>query len=122
MKNSLSGGIRLYTGTTTRQADGKGTTGTDYDVTVTGNYPRDITFESRNVAAFAENIFRITEKFLIIPGIRYEWLGGSSSSRNGYTSGGAEIILQNITRDRSFILAGVGTEYHITKSTEVYAN
>lgn len=122
MKNTLSAGIRLYTGTTTRQADGKGTTGTGYDVTVTGNYPRDITFKSRNVAAFAENIFRINDKFLIIPGIRYEWLEGSSSGRNGYTSGGAEIILQNITRGRSFFLAGIGTEYHITKSTEVYAN
>lgn len=122
MKNTLSGGMRLYTGTTTRQADGKGTTGTGYDVTVTGNYPRDITFKSRNVAAFAENIFRINDKLLIIPGIRYEWLEGSSSGRNGYTSGGAEIILQNITRDRSFVLAGIGTEYHITKATEVYAN
>ena len=60
--------------------------------------------------------------FLIIPGIRYEWLEGSSSGRNGYTSGGTEIILQNITRDRSFILAGVGTEYHVTRYTEVYAN
>ncbi|MFW1545048.1 TonB-dependent receptor domain-containing protein, partial [Vibrio parahaemolyticus] len=39
-----------------------------------------------------------------------------------YTSGGAEIILQNITRGRSFVLAGIGTEYHITKATEVYAN
>lgn len=122
MKNTLSGGIRLYTGTTTRQADGKGTTGTGYDVSVTGNYPRDITFKSSNVAAFAENIFRINEKFLIIPGIRYEWLEGSSSGRNGYTSGGAEIILQNITRNRSFVLAGIGTEYHITKATEMYAN
>jgi Fe(3+) dicitrate transport protein len=122
MKNTLSAGIRLYTGTTTRQADGKGTTGTGYDVTITGNYPRDIIFKSRNTAAFAENIFRISDKFLIIPGIRYEWLEGSSSGRNGYTSGGTEIILQNITRDRSFILAGVGTEYHVTRSTEVYAN
>lgn len=122
MKNTLSAGIRLYTGTTTRQADGKGTTGTGYDVTITGNYPRDIIFKSRNTAAFAENIFRISDKFLIIPGIRYEWLEGSSSGRNGYTSGGTEIILQNITRDRSFILAGVGTEYHLTRSTEVYAN
>lgn len=122
MKNTLSGGIRLYTGTTTRQADGKGTTGTGYDVSVTGNYPRDITFMSSNVAAFAENIFRINDKFLIIPGIRYEWLEGSSSGRNGYTSGGVEIILQNITRGRSFVLAGIGTEYHITKATEVYAN
>lgn len=122
MKNTLSGGIRLYTGTTTRQADGKGTTGTGYDVTVSGNYPRDITFESRNIAAFVENVFRISDKFLIIPGVRYEWLEGSSSGRNGYTSGGTEIILQNITRGRSFILAGIGTEYHITNTTEFYAN
>ncbi len=122
MINTLSGGIRLYTGTTTRQADGKGTPGTGYDVSVTGNYPRDITFKSNNVAAFAENIFRISDKFLVIPGIRYEWLEGSSSGRNGYTSGGAEIILQNITRGRSFVLAGIGTEYHITKATEAYAN
>ncbi|MFR1446038.1 TonB-dependent receptor domain-containing protein, partial [Acinetobacter baumannii] len=27
-----------------------------------------------------------------------------------------------ITRNRSFVLAGIGTEYHITKATEVYAN
>lgn len=122
MKNTFSGGIRLYTGTTTRQADGKGTTGTGYDVTVSGNYPRGIEFNSKNAAAFAENIFRVTDKLLIIPGIRYEWLEGSSSGRNGYTSGGAVIILQNITRSRSFILAGVGTEFHVTKATEVYAN
>lgn len=122
MKNTLSAGIRLYTGTTTRQADGKGTTGTGYDVNVTGNYPRDITFKSRNVAAFAENIFRISDKFLIIPGIRYEWLEGSSSGRNGYTSSGAEISLQNITRSRSFVLAGIGTECHITNATEMYAS
>jgi len=122
MVNTFSGGIRLYTGTTTRQADGKGTTGTGYDVSITGNYPRDIEFDSKNAAAFAENIFRLTDKLLIIPGVRYEWLEGSSSGRNGYTSGGAEIILQTITRSRSFLLAGVGTEYHVTKATEVYGN
>ncbi len=122
MKNTFSGGIRLYTGTTTRQADGRGTTGTGYDVTVSGNYPRDIEFNSKNAAAFAENIFRVTDKLLIIPGVRYEWLEGSSSGRNGYTSGGAEIILQNITRSRSFLLAGIGAEFHVTKATEVYAN
>ncbi len=122
MKNTISGGIRLYTGTTNRQADGKGTTGSDYDVTVVGNYPRDIAFNSKNAAAFIENIFRITDKLLIIPGLRYEWLEGSASGRNGYTTGGTEIILQNITRSRSFVLAGLGAEYHITKATEIYGN
>ncbi|HWR33551.1 MAG TPA: TonB-dependent receptor, partial [Chitinophagaceae bacterium] len=122
MSNTLSGGIRLYTGTTYRRADGKGTTGTNYDVTVTGNYPRAIEFDSKNAAVFVENIFRISKKMIVIPGIRYEWLEGSASGRNGYTSGGTEILLQNITRSRSFVLAGVGAEFHITPRTEFYGN
>ena len=123
MKNSLSGGIRLYTGTTTRVADGKGTTGTDYDMTVIGNYPRDIAFTSHNLAAFVENIFRISDKFLVIPGVRYEWLEGAAGGRIGYASnGGAAIKLQDVKRSRSFVLAGLGTEYNLTKSTEIYAN
>ncbi|MEO7922748.1 MAG: TonB-dependent receptor [Chitinophagaceae bacterium] len=120
--NTVSGGIRLYTGSTYRRADGKGTTGTDFDMTIIGNYPRDIKFRSRNAAAFVENIFRISKKFLLVPGIRYEWLEGAASGRSGYTSGGAEIILQQITRSRSFLLAGIGAEYHITNSTEFYGN
>lgn len=122
MENTFSGGIRLYTGTTWRRADGKGTTGTDYDVSVTGNYPRDVEFDSKNAAVFAENIFRVTSRLLIIPGIRYEWLEGTASGRNGYTAGGAEILLQNISRSRSFLLAGIGAEYHVSGTTELYGN
>ncbi|MBL0305925.1 MAG: TonB-dependent receptor [Chitinophagaceae bacterium] len=122
LQNTLSGGIRLYTGTTHRMADGKGTTVSSYDVSIIGNYPRDINFDSKNAAAFVENIFRFSDKFYIIPGIRLEWLEGTASGRNGYTSGGVEILLQNINRSRSFVLAGIGTEYHITRTTEIYAN
>lgn len=122
MNNTVSAGFRLYTGATHRRADGKGTTGSGYDMTVIGNYPRDIIFKSRNVAGFFENIFRLSPKLLVIPGLRYEWLEGSASGRNGYTSGGAEIILQNIKRSRNFLLAGIGTEFHLTKGTELYAN
>jgi Fe(3+) dicitrate transport protein len=122
MKNTLSGGIRLYTGTTYRRTDGKGTTGTEYDITVAGSYPKDISFRSANAAAFVETILRFSDKFILIPGIRYEWLQGTASGRNGYTSTGAEILLQNIKRSRSFVLAGIGAEYHTSKSTELYAN
>jgi Fe(3+) dicitrate transport protein len=122
MKNTVSGGIRLYTGSTHRWADGAGTTGTDYDMTVIGNYPRDITFKSKNVAGFVENIFRLSDKFLIVPGVRVEWLEGAASGRNGYNqTSGDPVMLQNISRSRSFLLAGAGAEYHI-KSTEIYAN
>jgi Fe(3+) dicitrate transport protein len=122
MKNTISGGIRLYTGTTSRRAEGKGTTGTDYDVTTLANYPRDVQFNSKNIAAFVENIFRIGKKILLIPSVRYEWLQGTASGRNGYTTTGQEIILQEIKRSRSFLLAGIGAEYHITNTTEIYAN
>ncbi len=122
MSSTISGGIRLYSGTTHRKSDGKGTTGINYDMTVTGNYPRDIEFDSKNAAVFVENIFRISEKYIIIPGLRYEWLEGSASGRNGYTGSGAEILLQNIKRSRSLILAGIGAEYHVTAKTELYGN
>jgi Fe(3+) dicitrate transport protein len=122
MSNTISTGVRLYTGTTYRLADGKGTTGTDYDMTVIGNYPRDFEFKSRNVAAFVENIFRINDKILIIPGLRYEWLEGSASGRTGFAANGSELKLQDVKRSRSFLLGGVGAEYHVTKNTEFYAN
>ncbi len=122
MKNTISGGIRLYTGTTHRLADGKGSTGSNYDIGITGLYPRDVIFESNNVAGFIENIFRISDKLYIIPGIRYEWLEGSASGRNGFNSTGDHILLQDITRARSFLIGGIGSEYHLTKSTELYAN
>ncbi len=122
MTNTFSGGVRFYTGSTYRKADGIGSTRTDYDMTVKGIYPREISFWSNNAALFAENIFRITEKILLIPGIRYEWLEGKASGRNGYTANGSAILFQNIIRSRSFLLAGIGAEYHLTGTTEFYAN
>ncbi|MGZ8524725.1 MAG: TonB-dependent receptor family protein [Chitinophagaceae bacterium] len=122
MDNTFSGGVRLYTGTTYRLANGKGTTGSDYNVDVIGNWPRDIDFNSRNAAVFAENIFRLTDKILVVPGLRYEWLEGKATGRDGYTLSGDEIVLQNVKRSRSFLLAGIGAEYHITSGTEFYAN
>lgn len=122
MKNTISGGVRLYSGTTFREADGKGTTGINYDMNVMGVYNRDIEFDSKNAAAFVENIFRINKKLLLIPGLRYEWLEGAASGRNGFTAAGAPIELQKIKRSRSFLLAGIGAEYHLTKGTEFYAN
>ena len=122
MKHTVSGGIRLYTGTTNRLADGKGTTGSNYDISVMGLYPRDVSFESNNTAGYIENIFRLSDKLYFIPGIRYEWLEGSAAGRNGILLSGGAINLQPITRSRSFLLGGIGSEYHLTSSTELYAN
>ena len=121
-KNTIAGGVRLYKGNTDRLADGIGSTGANYDITIKGTYPKDVSFASSNAAGFIENIFKFSDKLYLIPGIRYEWLEGSAAGRNGLNSNGIAINLQNITRSRNFILAGVGSEYHLTKSTELYSN
>jgi Fe(3+) dicitrate transport protein len=122
IKNTISTGIRLYTGTTHRRSNGKGSTDTEYNMNILGDYPNDIKFYSKNFAWFAENIFRLNKKLSIVPGIRFEWLKGSVSGRNGYNNNGNPITLQNIVRERSFILTGVGVEYHISSQTEFYSN
>jgi Fe(3+) dicitrate transport protein len=94
----------------------------NYDITIKGSYPKDVSFVSSNAAVFLENIFKFSDKLYLIPGIRYEWLEGSAAGRNGLSTNGIAINLQNITRSRNFILAGVGSEYHISKSTEFYTN
>ena len=119
--HTLSAGIRLYTGSTKRLADGKGSTHTNYDVTIEGRFPKDIQFTSHNLAGFIENIFRISNRFYIIPGIRYEWLEGAAAGKNGFINGN-EISLQNVTRSRSFVLSGIGSEFHLNDQSEFYAN
>ena len=121
LKNSLSAGVRLYTGTTHRMADGKGTTGVDYDMNILERVPKDINFKSYNGAAFIESIFRINDNLLFVPGIRYEWIKGAASGRIGYKQSGEDSILQDVNRQRGFVLAGIGTEFHISKQTEIYA-
>lgn len=121
LDNTIVTGIRIYSGTTHRQSNGKGSTDAEYNMNVIGEYPNDINFHSQNFAWFAENIFRLNKKLSIIPGIRFEWLKGSASGRNGYSNGNP-IILQNVVRERSFVLAGIGVEYHVNAATEFYAN
>ena len=123
LQSTFSGGVRLYTGTTTRYRDGKGTTGSDYTMArVDGIWPKHIRFESQNAAVFAENIFRFSDKFLVVPGIRYEYLQAEASGRNGYDASNNPIYLTNERKGRGFLLAGVGAEFHVTPLTEFYAN
>lgn len=118
----LSAGIKLYTGSTHRYSNGKGTTGKLYEMTLIGKYPNDIRFTSNNAALFIENMYKINKKLLLIPGIRYEWLNGKASGQNGYNIDGSPILLQNITKSRDFLLSGIGAEYHCNIQTEWYAN
>ncbi|MBV6426009.1 MAG: Fe(3+) dicitrate transport protein FecA [Haliscomenobacter sp.] len=71
--HSLVLGFRYTNNNLHRRQLGKGTTGTDFDLTVTdGKFGRDVLFITHNVAVFAENLIQITPKLQVTPGIRLE--------------------------------------------------
>jgi Fe(3+) dicitrate transport protein len=119
-KNSLSAGGRYFRGTTDRFQNGKGDTGFDYNLDILNSYPTDLDFLTTNVAFFAENIFRIGKNFLVVPGIRMEFINNTANGRLNM-SGNNELKINDQNKTRQFILPGIGVEYHIGQ-TEIYGN
>lgn len=120
MKNTLSAGIRYFRGKTNRFQNGRGDTGFGYNLSITDPYPTALNFVTSNTAFFAENLFRVTDHFIIIPGIRVENIRNEADGRVNIT-GNTEVKISNQEKTRRFVLPGVGAEYHIGQ-TEIYAN
>jgi Fe(3+) dicitrate transport protein len=120
INNNLAFGVRLYKAKTQRLQDGRGTTGSDFDLSIDGRYVRDLEFTTENMAAFAENQFKLTEKFSITPGIRYEYIQNTGVGRFGI-SGGTDVAMPNKNISRSQTLFGLGLEYKF-RTTNIYAN
>jgi Fe(3+) dicitrate transport protein len=118
--HNLAFGARLYKANTRRQQAGVGTTGSDFDLQTLDKYPRDLDFNTENMAFFAENQFKITDKFSITPGFRYEYITSTGSGRFGMNSGN-DVPLESDKITRSQPLFGVGMEYK-WGTTNVYAN
>ncbi|MBN3520259.1 TonB-dependent receptor [Algoriphagus lutimaris] len=121
-EHNLVSGYRFYKGNIDRNQLGVGDTGTDmnFDL-VEASFPRDLNFDNLNHAAFVENMFNVTDKFLLTAGVRLEHI---SSQMKGVlnTVNGVPQILTPETRKRTFALLGLGGEYHLTKTTELYSN
>lgn len=120
IKNTLSAGIRYFRGKTDRFQNGKGDTGFDYNHNILSPYPTDLNFVTDNTAFFAENMIKIGEKLLIIPGVRVETISNNADGRLNLT-GSTELKINQQNKKRQFVLPGVGAEYHIGE-TEIYAN
>ena len=120
INNNLAFGVRLYKANTQRLQDGRGTTGSDFDLSIDGRYVRDLDFTTENVAVFAENQFKLTEKLSVTPGVRYEYIQNTGEGRFGI-SGGTDVAFPNKTISRSQPLFGLGLEYKF-RTTNIYAN
>lgn len=120
IKNNLAFGVRLYQANTERFQKGDGTTGSDFDLTIEGKFPTELEFLTKNFAFFAENQFKITDKFSVTPGVRFEHI--NSTSKNGIISlkdGNLTLAEKNIVINKP--LFGIGLEYKL-KQTNFYAN
>lgn len=120
MNQTLSAGIRYFRGKTYRFQNGRGDTGFGYTLQTLAPYPTDLDFLTENTAFFAENIFKLSKNFILIPGFRVESIRNTADGRVN-VSGSTEVKVGNEDRKRQFILPGVGAEYHIGL-TEIYAN
>ena len=123
ISHTVSGGFRLFTGATDRFRGGVGSAASDADFRLTSGqrWRSDIDYRSDNAAAFVEDLIGITPRLMLIPGLRLEYVGAEASgiaSRNA----GSETRLVPQQRGRTFLLAGLGAEYHITATTRIYAN
>lgn len=117
---NLAFGIRLYQANTNRFQKGKGTTGSDFDMTIEGKYPTDLEFTTKNVALFSENQFKITDKFSVTPGFRYEHINSTAEGRIDIVSGN-DVNFDKKTVVRNKPLFGLGFEYKL-RNTNFYAN
>lgn len=89
----------------------------------------DFDLPSRNTSFFIENIFNVSDKVSITPGIRYEHILTESEGyfRDTRTDLAGNIIFdERIDEDkrnsRDFVFGGVGVSYKPNKSLEIYGN
>ena len=119
-ENIFAGGIRAYSGSTKRNQLGTGTTGNNFDLTLTNpQYGRSLDFGTTNYAAFAENIFQIGKRLKVVPGIRFDYIENQSE---GYINTTKTGTLNSNKRVRQLLLYGIGSEFKVTEKTNLYGN
>ncbi len=119
-ENIFAGGLRAYSGNTKRNQLGAGTTGYNFDLTLTNpQYGRSLEFTTTNYAAFAENIFQIGNRLKVVPGIRFDYIENESE---GYINTSQTGTINRNKKVRQILLYGIGSELKVTEKTNIYAN
>lgn len=86
-------------------------------------------FPNRNVSLFAEQIWRLTDKLEVTPGVRWEYI--HTESQGFYNSVVYDIagnpianneLVDNRDLSRKFALLGLGVSYQINVASQLYGN
>lgn len=129
---TLLTGIRAYNGrSTSQQGYVVSGSGADFDFPQNENTEilHDYKYPNMNYAVFAEQIFRITDKWNITPGIRAEYINTEANGNYHmrFKDNAGNVLLDSITfeklqRPRSFVIGGIGSSYKLKPSLEAYGN
>jgi Fe(3+) dicitrate transport protein len=133
-ENAFVIGTKYYDANNTAQ-QGPGSSGSRPDFAMaTNEFPSyqnqsDYTYPNKNIAFFSENIFRISPKLSITPGIRFEHINTRAEGfyrRINLDNAGNVILDETKFEDndlkRSFVLLGVGISYKPFTGLEFYSN
>ncbi|HEY1063122.1 MAG TPA: TonB-dependent receptor [Daejeonella sp.] len=116
-ESSLAMGVQLMNNDLHRTQQGKGTTGSDFDLTlVNPQWGRDIHFKTQNVALFAENSFKLLKNLSANIGARLE--SGESKMLGNITYLPIDRIPFNLKH--RFVLLGSGVSYKPTSFIDIY--
>ena len=118
-KSTFAGGVRQSYAWFKRQGGGEGTTNSDFDLSISGDWGYDLDFTTTNLAPFVENIFKVAKNFTVTPGFRFEYL---RSTAKGQKEVEGDVQITDEVRNRTFALAGLGLELKPGKNTSIYAN
>lgn len=116
IKSVFAGGMRYINNDLSRRQRGPGTGGTDFDLSVTGPFARDLHYLTQNVAFFAENLIYLTPKWSVSPGVRFE---KGLTRMTGYLSYLDPAEVPN-TIKHHFPLFGITSEYKPNSRTRIY--
>ena len=117
MPGVLVSGVQLINNDLHRQQLGKGTTGSDFDLSLSvPGWGRDLHFKTRNIAVFAENKFEVLPRLTVSPGIRFEIGESDMSGTITYYDPGE---LPN-TISHHFPLFGVSVGYTLANGNNFY--
>jgi Fe(3+) dicitrate transport protein len=131
IQSVLLTGVRYYHGFN-QSTQGLGSSGKDADfsyVEPDQNITYDYQFPNRNAAVFLENIFYLSDKLSITPGLRFEHINTTADGYYGtiYRDLAGNVISKTRTDEtrnnsRNFVIAGIGASYKPGPFVDVYAN
>lgn len=115
---TLATGLQIMNNDLHRRQLGKGTTGSDFDLSIDEtDWGRDLHFKTKNVALFIENAFHLLPRFSLIPGARIEI--GQSVMTGAIKNYDADEIPNTISH--RFPLFGMNAEYEWKQHHNFYA-